>query len=394
MNEDSATNAGLGNAAATHLHRVDQAKLPPTEPVQPAQSDQPLLRNLRGIRYCLIALAVLALFHTLYFARAILLPMAMAVVLGLVLKPVRRKLTHLGLPNMAAAAVVFVTFTAILAVAISLLWQPANHWLEQAPEILHDLRKQLEGGGGPLESLAEAEQELDKLTAMTEKAARSDQPMAVRVEQPALTSQLLNTTGSLATSLGITLSLLFFLLAAGDQFLEKAVQVRKSWTEKWDTVLLVKEIEHKMSTYLGTITLINIGLGATIACGLWMIGMPHPLLWGVLAALLNYIPFAGLVIGVCVVFIVAFKDFGNVPHALLAPAVYLAANGLEANLVTPAVLRKSISLNPVVILVAVFLGGWCWGIGGIFLAVPYLLTFKIICDASKRLEPIGVFLSR
>ncbi|CAK9037442.1 Phosphonoacetaldehyde hydrolase (Phosphonatase) (Phosphonoacetaldehyde phosphonohydrolase) [Durusdinium trenchii] len=387
MNDETAPVASETHGAGGPHRRLDTRHHAGASPRDAAEVGEPANVELRRIRICLTVLVILAVISTLYFARAILQPMAMAVVLSLVLKPVRRHLTRWGLPGLAAAVVVFLGFTLILVVGTRLLWQPTNHWLEQAPESLHAVREQLEGMGGPLASIAAAEKELDKLTAMTESPDTLNRPMSVRVEQPALTSQLVNSTGSLATSVGITLSLLFFLLAAGDQFLEKAVQLKKSWTEKWDTVLLAKQIEHKMSTYLGTITLINIGLGAAIAFGLWVIGMPHPLLWGALAALLNYIPFAGLVIGVCVVFVVAASEFDSLPHALLAPAIYLAANGLEANLVTPSVLRHSISLNPVVILVAVFLGGWCWGIGGIFLAVPFLLILKIFCDSHERLEP-------
>jgi predicted PurR-regulated permease PerM len=219
------------------------------------------------------------------------------------------------------------------------------------------------------------------------------EPVSVQVEQPPLTNRLLSSTGSFATSASITLTLLFFVLAAGDRFLEKAVQIKKTWREKRDIVLLVKEVEHKMSTYLGAITIINIGLGAAIGTGLWLIGMPNPLLWGVLAALLNYIPFAGLVIGSLIVSIVAIGEFSTMGHAMLAPAIYLLCNGIEANVVTPTVLGRSISLNPVVILLAVFLGGWIWGMGGIFLAVPLLLLAKIACDSNESLQPIGVFLA-
>ncbi len=377
-------------ATLTH-RRVDQGVEPATVS---ADADSPVNDPLRLIKTCLIVLTLLAVLHTLYFARSILQPMAMAVVLGLVLKPVRRKLTNAGVPGLLAAVIVFSVFTLILYVGVRAIWGPANHWLEQAPDALHNVRQQLSGAAGPLASIAEAEQELEKLTSMTGDPAVSSRPLSVRVEQPALTSQLLNTTGSFATSVGITLSLLFFLLAAGDQFIEKAVQLKKSWREKWDMVLLAKEIEHKMSAYLGTITLINIGLGVVIGFGLWLIGMPHPVLWGVLAALLNYIPFAGFIIGASVVGIVAASEFDSLGHALLAPAIYLGANGLEGNVVTPSILKHSISLNPVVILIAVFLGGWCWGMGGIFLAVPGLIVFKILCDNYETLEPIGVFLGR
>lgn len=392
MHEDPEVAGGRETPAPVPIRRRDTGPQPP--PPELGEAQVRLVQNLRGIRICLVLLLMLAVVHMLYFARAILLPMAMAVLMSLVLKPVRKRLTNAGLPSFASAVIVFSAFTVVLLVGARLLWEPANHWLEQAPESLRNVREQLSGVEGPLGVIQEAGQELAELTAMSEKDGAVKPPVSVRVEQPALTSQLLNTTGGFVTSLGITLSLLFFLLASGDRFLEKLVQIKKSWREKWDTVLLVKEIEHKISTYLGTITLINFGLGVVIALGLWLVGMPHPLLWGGLAALLNYIPFAGLIIGSCVVFVVAASEFSTLGHALLAPAVYLIANGVEANLVTPVMLHKSVSLNPVVILVAIFLGGWCWGVGGIFLAVPCLLVAKIICESHEPLEQIAVFLGR
>lgn len=351
-------------------------------------------------RTCLVILTALAIFYTMYFARAILLPTTMAIVLSLVLKPLTKRITRLGIPPIASTIVVMLAFSLVVAAGARALWQPANDWIEQVPESLQKVRQQVASSGGPLSHLMKAKSEVEKLTSVPESEETDSDflpdlpPVSVQVEQPQLTNQMLSTTGGFATACIITLSLLFFLLAAGDRFMEKAVQLRRTWREKRDLVMLIKEVEQKMSSYLGAITIINIGLGVVIGGGLWMIGLPNPLLWAVLAALLNYIPFAGLVIGSLTVTIVAIGEFDSMSHAMLAPAIYLGANGIEANFITPAVLGRSISLNPVVILMAVFLAGWVWGIGGIFLSVPLLLMAKIACDTNESLEPISVFLAK
>jgi predicted PurR-regulated permease PerM len=382
-------------AAVEHL-RID---VHPSQVVaNSAQSDEsavlpPLVPSRNLEKACLVILATLGIFYTLYFARSILLPITMAFVISLVLKPITKRLSRFGIPNVLSTILVMLAFSVMVVLGIRMVWEPANRWIEQTPRSIQKVRAQLASTPGPWAHLMKAKSEVEKLTSLPDGEGVQKAPVSVQVEQPPLTNRLLSSTGSFATSASITLTLLFFVLAAGDRFLEKAVQIRKTWREKRDIVLLVKEVEHKMSTYLGAITIINFGLGAAIGTGLWLIGMPNPLLWGVLAALLNYIPFAGLVIGCLIVSIVAIGEFSSMGHAMLAPAIYLLCNGIEANVVTPMVLGRSISLNPVVILLAVFLGGWIWGMGGIFLAVPLLLLAKIACDSNESLRPIGVFLA-
>lgn len=362
-------------------------------------------------RTCLIVLTLVAAFFTLYFARSILLPTTMALVISLVLKPITRRLGRWGLPAPLAASLVLGALSFLLWLGLAALWEPANRWIEQAPRSLHRVRESFGSVRSPLDSIREFRTEVEKMASggaeesddeqsarrprgRAEQSETDEAPVAVQVQQPPLSDKVVSSTGSYAAAFIICLSLIFFLLASGDRFLEKAVQVRRTWREKRDVVVFAKEVERKMSTYLGAITLINICLGIVIGTGLWFIGMPNPLLWGVLAAALNYIPFAGLFAGTAIVTIVALGELPSVGTAMLAPAIYLTSNALEANILTPAVLGHSISLNPVVILIAVFVGGWLWGIGGIFLAVPLLLILKIACDTRESLRPIAVFLER
>lgn len=341
-------------------------------------------------RACLIILALLAVFYTVYFARAILLPATLALLMNLVLKPFSIRLARLGVPHVVSATLILIALGALTTVSVALLLEPGKKWIAQAPVVLNDFKDEVQSIVSPLKELQEATGEVDKATSLP----GADEAVPVRIEQPRLANQMLNTTGGFLTGAMITIVLLFFLLAAGDDFLQKTVEITPTWRGKYEVVSVVREIHQKMATYLGAITLINLGLGIAIGAGLWAIGMPNPVLWGVLAALLNYIPFAGLIVGTVIVFLVAMAEFSSLSHAALAPAIYLGANGLEANFVTPAVLGRSISLNPVVILLAVFVGGWTWGIGGIFLAVPLLLILKIACDNIDELRPLGVMLAR
>lgn len=345
----------------------------------------------RGVeRWCLVILTLLAVFYTLYFTRAIMLPATLAVLINLVLKPITQRLNRWGLPHIVSAGLIFATLAFVVVAGTQLLSAPASRWLTEAPKSFRQLSADLSSYSKPLEQVQAVRKQVDEMTKMPgEKDA-----VKVQVEQPAIASQVVNTTGGMIAGTGITLVLLFFLLAAGDQFLEKTVQVVPTWRGKRDVVELFRNIQRKISAYLGWITIINIGLGVVIGTGMWAIGMPNPVLWGVMATMLNYIPFAGLVLGTGIVFLAAMTSFDTLGHALLAPAIYLVANGIEANFVTPMLVGKSISLNPVAILVATFLGGWVWGIGGIFLAVPILVVLKITGDNYKTLEPMAIFLSR
>lgn len=337
-------------------------------------------------RVCLVVLTTLAVFYTLYFARAILLPATLALLLNLLFKPVTRRLARFGIPATVSAAMIFVLATVVIVVGVSLLVDPAAKWLSEAPRQFRAMEEDIQAIAKPFRQIVQAKEEVDAAL------PGQDSAVPVRIKQPPLANDMISSTGGFFTGAVVTLALLFFLLAAGDRFLEKTVEMVPTWRAKRDIVMIFREIQQRISAYLGAITLINIGLGVVIGAGLWAIGMPNPLLWGVLAAVLNYIPFAGLFAGTAIVFVAAIAEFTTLGHALLAPAIYLGANGVEANFVTPAVLGQSISLNPVVILLAIIVAGWTWGIGGIFLAVPVLLVVKIACEHNETLKPISVFL--
>jgi predicted PurR-regulated permease PerM len=212
------------------------------------------------------------------------------------------------------------------------------------------------------------------------------------IRGPRLSERLFgNTQGFVAGALE-TLVLLYFLLAVGDLFLQKLIRVLPQFKDKKKAVTIARETEASISTYLFTVTLVNLALGTIVTLVMLAVGMPNPVLWGALAALAEFIPYLGSTTLLVILALAGLVTFPSTGHALLVPASYLAVNIVQSNLVTPVILGRRLTLNPVAILVGLIFWWWMWGVAGAFIAVPLLATFKIFCDHIESLAPIGEFL--
>jgi predicted PurR-regulated permease PerM len=190
----------------------------------------------------------------------------------------------------------------------------------------------------------------------------------------------------------VMLILLYFLLASGDLFLLKLVKILPTMENKKVAVEIYRQIEKDVSTYLTVVTLIYIGFGCVIGTAMYFLGMPNPWLWGVMAAVLAYIPYLGALVGLSTMTVVAILTFDDVFRILLVPTVYFTVDTIQANLIFPMALGRRLALNPVVIFIWLIFCGWIWGITGALLAVPLLAIIKIISDQVEQLAPIGEFL--
>jgi predicted PurR-regulated permease PerM len=188
------------------------------------------------------------------------------------------------------------------------------------------------------------------------------------------------------------LLLLFFMLAYGDVFLRKLVKVYPRFEDKRRVLDIANDIERQVSIYLFTVTVMNTATGAAIGTALYFIGLPNAVLWGVMAALLEYIPYLGPLMGMVVISIVGILTFDSVLYALLAPLAYLIIESIQGNLVATIVYGRRFALNPVIILVWLTFWTWLWGIPGTLLAVPMLTAFKIFCDRIEPLSTLGEFI--
>jgi predicted PurR-regulated permease PerM len=349
-----------------------------------------LLQKKFDIRsLALTGLFVLALFYTLYFMRSILLPLVLAVMLSYLLRPIIRAFVRIKIPASISAAVILLTLLAILGYGVSSLATPAADWLEKAPYSLQQMKQKLLPLRHPMEKMAQASGEIEKLAAPEDPHGKQ----AVEVKRHPITDLLVGRTPEFVASAVLLLILLYFLLAYDGVFLTKVIKLLPTLSDRKRAVSIATEIEEQVSRYLFTVTVINLCLGLAVGTAVGLLGLRNPIMWGVMVAVLNFIPYFGALTGIISLTLGAVLSFNSFSYALLFPAVYLIFATLEGHFITPMVMGRSLTLNPVMILLSLTFWGWLWGIAGIVLAVPILAAFKIFCSHIEPMEPIAEFLS-
>ncbi len=362
--------------------------------VQESVAEAPRGSGLHTISVCLLLLTVMGVFYTLYFTSDIVLPFVLAGVLNLLLSaPMRFLNQRLRIPKPIAALLLIGLLFGIVGAIGAAISVPASGWIARAPESLPALQHKLSFLNGPIHALQNGMKKLQGL--MDQGGAAASNVRTVTVQQSGTSgltsvgSSILLGTRAFLGQLFSMLLMLFFLLYEGDSLLRRFVEIMPTWADKRRTVQIATAIEHNVSLYLATITVMNLLVGTLNFAQCAALGLPNPLLWGVLAFLLNYIPIIGPFTGIVIYFLVGLFVFPSALHALLPPAIYLAIHLLEGETVTPLLLAKRFTLNPVLVMASLLFWDWLWGIPGAFLSVPLLAVFKIVCDHVDSLTAIG-----
>ena len=351
-----------------------------------ARVDEPprLPRDARSV--ALTGILVLLIFYTLYFTSEIAIPLVFAVLLKLLLQPGVRAFGRLRIPQPLGALAMIILLFAALGGAGYLLAGPAKAWLERAPESLPRLEQHLRVFKQPIQQVQEATKQVEKLTQTPGEAA----PLTVK--GPGLTDYLFTGTRSLLSGLGITVLMLFFLLTSGEVFMRRLVEILPSFRDKKSAVEMSHDIEANISAYLVTISIMNTLVGIATGLAMWVIGIPDPVLWGTLAFVLNYVLILGPLTGIALFFVAGLMSFDTLFQALLPPAAYLTIHLIEGEWVTPMLVARRFTLNPVLVIGSLIFWDWMWGIPGALLAVPMLAVFKLIADRVRPLAAIGHFM--
>ena len=339
--------------------------------------------NIRSV--ALTGLFVIAVLYTLHLGRMIFLPMTLAVVFTVLLAPLLRAMKRFKIPEPIGAALLLSAVIAICGYGVARLAEPAADWAARLPEAFLEAEYKLRVLKKPM-------QEVTKATELLSKAANFDgakKVQQVEVKGDAWPIKLFNVTGELVAGFATTLILLYFLLSSGDLFLQKLVRVLPRLEDKKRAVEIVRQTEEHLFTYLFTVTCINFTLGAAVGIAMYLLDMPNPLLWGVMAALLTFIPYLGHVFGIAVVVLAAALTFDDLGRMFLAGALYWVLAIIEGSFLSPMILGQRLAINPVVLIIGLMLWGWIWGIGGALLAVPLLVAFKIFCEHIEPLQPSG-----
>jgi len=359
-----------------------------SRPEEEAKAERVPLALPQDSRTVLLAfIFTLMAFYTLYFTAELVVPLCFALMLKLLLTPGYRALQRWRVPGPAAALLMMGLLAAILCGLAYGLAGPASDWFAKLPQSLPRMEQHLT-------LLREPFARLFGLLGELEHVAQPDGGAAAAPAIPGstLAEYLFSGTRSVLTGFGITALLLFFLLASGDIFMRKLVEILPSFGDKKRAVEMSREIEEQISAYLVTITVMNTLVGVATFGAMWAIGLANPALWGAVAFILNYIIILGPLTGIVMFFAVGLLTFPTLLHALLPPASYLAIHLIEGEAVTPLLVARRFTLNPVLIVGSLVFWDWMWGIPGALLAVPLLAITKIVCDHVRPLMPVGHFL--
>lgn len=342
----------------------------------------------RSASFPLVAIALVTIVAALWAAKGLLMPIAFAVLLTLLLAPVVSFVARFQVPRWLASVFVVSLSLALVAVAASQLSVPAERWLNPRSPEWRKLESQIRALKLPLERIQGAQ---DRVADIAEPAGKP-KPREVVVEK----RDVMTTLGEFqAIALGAvsTVVLMFFLLASDDFFLRKLIRVLPTLEDKKTAVGIARTIQSEIGRYFATVAMSNVGLAAATAAVMAVIGMPSPVFWGAVVGLLNFVPYLGAAVSLVLLTAAAVVSLDGW-SIIAVPASLLLLTTLEGQIIQPLLVGRRLKFNVVVTFLAVVFGGWLWGLGGLFIAVPTLVVLKICADHIEALGTIGEFISR
>jgi predicted PurR-regulated permease PerM len=345
-------------------HETDVVR-PPGQPEEPPPSSDPKAIFLGG-------LFVLAMLATVFVAREVVLPLVFAIVLKLLLQPALRVLERMHIPRLVAALLLILALFGTIVGLGTAISGPARTWAAKLPEGIPRLEERLSFTRVPINTLQLFLQQVEDIG-----GTESSPNGAVSERGAAFLTTLFTGTRNFASGFFTTVLFLFFLLVSGDIFLHRLVEILPHFSSKRQVVDISRQIEHDISAYLVTITIMNAAVGLVMALAVWLTGVGDPILWGTVAFLLNYVPILGTALGVLI---------------FLPAGLYVGLHLIEGQTLTPMLLARRFTLNPVLVIISLVFWFWMWGIPGAILSVPMLATTKIICDRIRPLAAFGHFL--
>lgn len=367
---------------------------PPAQPATPPRVPPRRRRELADARWRNRFLAAMLALLTLYafaLAKAVVVPVLLAGLLSLLLAPAVRRLCRWYVPRPVAAFLVLGTVLAVAAGGLSMLAAPAQSFLATLPEGVERIERAVKQWRGPIDDVSRsASQSIERLAELaTDTGEPRGRQAAEAPPPPRLVQQFTAALPLLLASLVVVVFLTFLLLLYGDAILRKAAALTPRFAGRRRLVQTTRHTQDQLSTYVLTITAINAVLGLVVAGALHLLGVDNPMLWGALAALLNFAPYVGPLVGLFLLTLAGFAQFEEPAQALLVPVIFLTIQTLEGQLVTPLILGRSMSLDPVVVFVALLLLGWLWGVVGLLMAVPLLTCLRICAEQVPGWSPLA-----
>lgn len=353
---------------------------------QTGSTDTP--SDVRTIKRVIVAVLFFLVLGICYIAQAVLIPLTLALLLSLLLSPLVTLLQRLRLPRAVGSILILAVVVAAIAGGVTMLAQPARDWMAHAPQYIQAIQRRFESVRASIDAAQVATKKIENLGQST--SAKT--PTVVAAQQPGLLASAATVTPRVLTAVAEVLLLVYFFLSSGNGFLRRMVEVAPGMSEKKMVVHIAREVQEEMSRYLLMVSAINLVLGAATALAMFLLGVPNPLLWGVVAAVLNFAPYVGPAMTGIGLLLVGITTFDTLGHALAVPGAFFALAIVEGQLVTPTIIGKRLSLDPAVVFVWLLLWGSLWGIVGILLAGPLIACFRIVCQHVEALKSVGILI--
>jgi len=317
-----------------------------------------------------IGMFVIAMVGALYLARPILLPVASAFVVAMMLGPLSARADRYRIPSLLTAIVLWLLVIAVFYGVIILLAAPVVDWIGKAPDIGRNIQEKLHVLDRPLSALQE----------MRDALLPSDKRGSLGVDIMSFVQPALLVVTPAIGQIFIFFGMLFFMLLGRAQLRRVLVIFFDERDARLRTLKIMNDIEHNLTGYLSIVAMINVAVGLCGGAAAWVAGLPDPVAWAVLAFILNFIPYIGALIMEAALFMVGLVTFPTLTHALIAPLLFLALATLEGHFVTPSIIGRSLTLNPLTVFLSLVFWTWLWGPVGAFLAVPLLIMALVVID--------------
>lgn len=336
----------------------------------------------RALTRACVFIAIIIGIAALSVARSFMIPVILAFLLFFVFAKLRRALVRRGIPAGIVGGLIVFGLVLITGVVVMAVAAPASQLLDRIPEFTGKLESKVLGLRGSFSILDAAVGQLRGNGDPESAVVRSTAFISVVTAMPDLVGQLF-----------FVLCLLFFLILCGDLLYLKIVQSFDKLSDKRAAYQALRDMEDSLGQYLGTITIINAGLGLAIGLAMWALGMPSPVVFGVMGFLFNFVPYLGAVGGALIATFVALMSFTGIGFPVLVGLVYMSLTTMEGQFITPYYVSRRLQMNPVVVFSVIAMGAYLWSIVGMVVAVPLLVVVSVIAGHVPALRKFGNFLS-
>ena len=347
-------------------------------------------RRVRALARPLWIVAICVLVAALRLGRDLLVPVVLAVLLALVLSGIVETLRGWRIPRPLSAVVLVLLIGAAMGSVIHAVGSPARQWMESAPHVLRTIEHKTRGAQSIMRRLDALARRASAIAGAGDAPAAA--PAAAAPASSMSAMDVVESTSGVAAALLMGGALTLLLLAAGPPALARMAAPVATDGRAMQVVRVIDSIRVELGRYYGTLAVINLLFGTATALLMWSLGMPNPMLWGALAAILNFIPYLGCAATFVIVTLVAFVSFEGISQTIAVGASFLLLAAIEGHIIEPVFVGRRLDINPIVVVVALWLGAWLWGIAGMVVALPFLVAIKVAAARSQGGATIVRFL--